>query len=90
MSNAQISLPPKMAYLFSKQRGDVIWRIARGGRGSGKSQSFAKMSAIFGYTEKLRIACLRDFQNSIKESFYAEVKAAIQKEKFLIGLINLI
>lgn len=69
--------------MFQYPRGSVQWRILRGGRGSAKSQSFAKMSAIFGYNEKLRIACLRDFQNSIKESFYAEVKAAIKAEPFL-------
>ena len=59
------------------------YRGAYGGRGSGKSFTFAKMAAIFGYAEKLRILCTREMQNSIKESFHAELKNAIQSEPWL-------
>lgn len=49
----------------------------RGGRGSGKSFSAAKMAAIWGAIEPLRILCTREYQNTIKESFHAELKNAI-------------
>jgi phage terminase large subunit len=54
-----------------------------GGRGSGKSFSAAKMAAIWGLIEPLRILCTREFQASIKESFHAELKAAIASEPWL-------
>lgn len=59
------------------------YRGAYGGRGSGKSFNFAKMAAIWGYAEKLRILCTREFQMSIKESFHAEIKNAIASEPWL-------
>ena len=45
--------------------------------------TFAKMAAIWGYAEKLRILCTRDIQDSIKESFHAELKNAIASEPWL-------
>ena len=41
------------------------------------------MAAIWGLVEPLRFLCTREFQNSIKESFYAELKAAIASEPWL-------
>lgn len=83
MTTARIELPPKIVEIFSQPRGSVRYRCAHGGRGSGKSFSFALMSAIWGYSEKLRILCTREFQSSIKESFYAEVKNAINSLPWL-------
>lgn len=79
----EIALPPKLVDVFTPKRGDLRYRGAYGGRGSGKSFSFALMSAVYGYAEKLRILCTREFQNSIKESFHAEVKNAIQSTPWL-------
>lgn len=83
MSTAQIRLPPKMLEVFKHPRGSVRYRGARGGRGSGKSFSFAKMAAIWGVIEPLRILCTRELQASIKESFHAELKNAIASEPWL-------
>jgi len=83
MTEATIRLPPKLVPLFSKPRGSVRYRWARGGRGSGKSFNFAKMAAVWGYAEPLRILCVREFQVSIAESFHAELKAAIASEPWL-------
>lgn len=77
MSTARVELPPKLIPLFAPPRGQLRHRCAYGGRGSAKSHTFAKMSAIWGAIEPLRILCTRDLQVSIKESFHAEVKAAI-------------
>jgi phage terminase large subunit len=41
------------------------------------------MAAIFGYAEPLRILCTREFQNSIKESFHAEIKTSIARYSWL-------
>lgn len=41
------------------------------------------MAAIWGYAEPLRILATREFQASIKESFHAELKAAIASEPWL-------
>ena len=43
-------------------------KIARGGRGSGKSWSVARLLAVAGYAEPKRILCVREVQKSIKES----------------------
>lgn len=41
------------------------------------------MASVFGYAEPLRILCTREYQASIKESFHAELKAAIAAESWL-------
>lgn len=83
MSTAKISLPPKLVPVFSPPRGVAQYRGAFGGRGSGKSFSFALMAAVWGYAEPLRILCTREFQASIRESFHAELKAAISSLPWL-------
>lgn len=83
MSKIDISLPAKLVHLFAPPRGALTYRAAFGGRGSGKSFSFAKMAALWGYAENLRILCVREFQSSIRESFHAELKSAIESEPFL-------
>lgn len=83
MSVASVEFPPKLVDLFALPRGSVQYRAAHGGRGSGKSFGFAKMAAIFGYAEPLRVLCTREYQVSIKESFHAELKAAIASEPWL-------
>lgn len=78
MTEARIELPPKIAYVMGHPRGSVSYRCLYGGRGSGKSVGMAIVAAVWGYAEPLRILCLREFQVSIKESFHAELKAAIE------------
>ena len=83
MTTARVEIPPKLVPMFSQPRGACRYRGAYGGRGSAKSFTFAKMAAIWGYAEKLRILCTRDIQDSIKESFHAELKNAIASEPWL-------
>lgn len=83
MTLAKVEIPPKLIPLFQPERGALRYRGARGGRGSAKSFTFAKMAAIWGYVEPLRILCTREFQDSIKESFHAELKNAIESEPWL-------
>ena len=72
-----------MVDLFAPARGDLRFRVAHGGRGSGKSFTFALMAAIWGYAEPLRILCTRELQVSIKESMHAEIKNAIESYPWL-------
>jgi len=83
MATASIILPDKLVPVLSPARGEVQYRNAHGGRGSGKSFNFAKMAAVWGYSEPLRILATREYQGSIKESFYAELKSAIMSETWL-------
>jgi phage terminase large subunit len=83
MTTAQIKCPKKLADLFTIPRGKVKYRCAYGGRGSGKSRTFATMAALYGYREPLKILCTREFQSSILHSFYAEIKTAIADIPFL-------
>lgn len=83
MTEAVIKLPPKIKKIFEAPRGSVRFRGAFGGRGSGKSFNFAKMALIWGVVEPLRFLCTRELQGSIKESFHAELKSAINSEPWL-------
>lgn len=75
-----VKFPPKLIPIFD---GPARYRAAKGGRGSAKSFSFAKMSAIRGFKKPEVILCCREIQNSIKESVHAELTRAIRSEPFL-------
>jgi len=82
---AQIALPPKLIPVFS---GEADIRGAYGGRGSGKTRSFAKMTAVRAYmwAEAGRegvMLCGRQYMNSLDDSSLAEIKAAIKSEPWL-------
>jgi phage terminase large subunit len=83
MTTARLELPPKLLPVFAPKRGAVRYRGAWGGRGSAKSFNFAKMAAVWGVIDPLRILATRELQESIKESFHAELKNAIASEPWL-------
>lgn len=65
-----------------------MYRGAYGGRGSAKTRTFAKMSAVWGLRFAQAnmpgvIVCGREFMNSLDDSSLAEVKAAILSEPWL-------
>jgi phage terminase large subunit len=85
LATLRIELPEKLIPLFT---GDALYRSAFGGRGSGKTRSFAKMTAVKGrmFAEAGRsglVLCCRQFMNSLSESSFAEVRAAIESEPWL-------
>lgn len=85
MTKTQIKLPPKLIPVFS---GDADIRAAWGGRGSGKTRSFAKMAAVKGYQYGKQgisgiILCARQFMNSLADSSLEEIKRAVEDESFL-------
>lgn len=85
MTTARIQLPKKLIPVFM---GEADYRCCYGGRGSGKTRSFATMTAVRGYQwstsgESGVIVCAREHMNSLAESSFAEVKAAIEAEEWL-------
>ena len=69
-----IQIPEKLAFLFYPAR----YKVARGGRGSAKSWSFARALLRKGIEKKLRILCAREVQNSIADSVHALLKSQIE------------
>lgn len=91
MSTARVAMPEKLIPVFT---GDADYRGAYGGRGSGKTRTFAKMTAIRAHMwatagERGIILCGREYQNSLDESSMAEVKAAIEEEPWLAGQFDI-
>jgi len=85
-SKATIELPPKLIPVF---QGQSRYRGSYGGRGSGKTRSFALMTAVDGYRLgragiKGSMLCAREHLNSLDESSMEEVKQAIASQKWLM------
>lgn len=84
-SQVKVRIPPKLIPVFL---GRADYRGAFGGRGSAKTRTFAKMTAVRGYQWSMAgdggiILCAREYMNSLDESSMAEVKAAIASEPWL-------
>lgn len=80
-----IKIPDKLVPVFE---GEADVRGAHGGRGSAKSRTFAKMTAVKAHIWDVAgregiILCGRQFQNSLADSSMEEVKAAIRSEPWL-------
>lgn len=85
MTRAQVELPPKLIPVFS---GPARYRGAHGGRGSGKTRSFALMTAVRAYMFAEAnvsgvILCGREFMNSLEDSSMEEIKQAIRETPWL-------
>lgn len=61
-----VKFPKKLRFLFEPHR----YKVAYGGRGSGKSWSFARALLIQGAKEPIRILCTREIQKSIADSVH--------------------
>ncbi|GGE18274.1 terminase [Aureimonas endophytica] len=91
MATARVRLPPKLRPVFL---GDARYRGSYGGRGSGKTRTFAKMAAIRAYQAAANgqsgvVLCGREFMNSLDESSMSEVKSAIADEAWLAPFFDL-
>lgn len=85
MATASIQIPDKLVPVFE---GEADTRGAHGGRGSAKSRTFAKMTAVRAHIWDMQgregiILCARQFMNSLADSSMEEVKAAIRSEPWL-------
>lgn len=66
--------PHKLQFLFEPAR----YKVAHGGRGSGKSWGFARALLLQGAAAPLRILCTREVQKSIKDSVHKLLSDQIQ------------
>lgn len=85
MTARRIELPKKLIPVFD---GPADVRSAYGGRGSGKTRSFAKMIAVRGYMFGMagvsgQLLCGRQYMNSLDDSSLEECKRAIEEEPWL-------
>lgn len=85
MSTVQVQMPAKLLPVFS---GKADTRVAYGGRGSGKTRTFAKMTAVRAHMwaqagREGIILCAREFMNSLEDSSLEEVKSAILETEWL-------
>jgi phage terminase large subunit len=62
--------PDKLQFLFAP----APYKVAHGGRGSGKSWGFARALLILGAQKPLRILCAREVQKSIEDSVHTLLK----------------
>ncbi len=71
-----MQIPEAFDFLFTPSR----YKVAYGGRGSGKSESFGRALLIQGIQEKLPILCTREFQVSIQDSVHRLLASTIMSE----------
>lgn len=91
MTTQQVKLPAKLVPVFA---GEADVRGSHGGRGSAKSRSFAKMTAVKALIWDAAgregiILCARQFMNSLADSSMEEVKAAIRSEPWLASAFDI-
>ena len=85
MAEARLELPPKLIPVFT---GPARYRGAHGGRGSGKTRTFALMTAVKAMMFAEAgisgvILCGREFMNSLEDSSMEEIKQAIRSVPWL-------
>ena len=66
--------PSKLDFLFNPHR----YKVAYGGRGSGKSWGFARALLLQAANKPLRVLCAREVQRSIKNSVHQLLSDQIQ------------
>ena len=67
MSNVDIQIPKKLLFFLQEQK---RYKVAYGGRGSGKSYNIGIMLIIKMIQNPLRILCTRQLQTSIRDSVH--------------------
>ena len=85
MSAIDLRIPDKLVPVFE---GEADVRGAHGGRGSAKTRTFAKMTAVRAHMWDQAgrtgiILCGRQFMNSLDDSSLEEIKTAIREEEWL-------
>lgn len=71
----KIQIPAKLTFLYEPARYKIAW----GGRGGAKSESFSDALVTQGMARKLKILCAREIQSSLAESVHAVLRHSINK-----------
>jgi predicted phage terminase large subunit-like protein len=74
----KLSCPEKLLFFFDNSR-HCRYRVAYGGRSSGKSWAAAQGLILRALQGKIRILCCREIQNSIKESVKKTIENNIER-----------
>ena len=72
----QMLMPRKLLPFAQKQK---RYKIAIGGRGSGKSMTFADICLMDAQTKGIKTGCFREFQNSIDDSVHSLLTSEIER-----------
>lgn len=85
MVEIDLEIPDKLVEVFE---GEADTRGAHGGRGSAKTRTFAKMTAVRAHMWDQEgrtgiILCARQFMNSLDDSSLEEIKTAIRETEWL-------
>ena len=91
MTTARLEVPPKLIPVFT---GDYRYRGAFGGRGSAKTRTFAKMTAVRAMMFSQAgvsgvVLCGREFMNSLEDSSMEEIKQAIRETPWLDAFFDI-
>ena len=83
-----VDVPDKLVPVFD---GPARYRGAYGGRGSGKTRTFATMAAVHGARmaaagKRGIILCCREFMNTLADSSFSEVAEAISGDSWLTSV----
>jgi len=70
----EMQVPKKLLPFITKKK---RFKIAIGGRGSGKSMTFADICLMDAQTKGIKTACFREFQNSIDDSVLALLSSEV-------------
>lgn len=65
-----VRIPEAFGFLFDPPLGTLRYRAAWGGRGSGRSWSFARALLLHAAQRPLRVLCVREYQSSIRDSVH--------------------
>jgi len=74
----EMTIPRKLLPLVTKKK---RFKVAFGGRGSGKSMTIADILLMRAQTEGVKIGCFREFMNSIDDSVHAMLASEIDRLK---------
>jgi phage terminase large subunit len=74
----RLKVPPKLEPLVLKPK---RFKVAYGGRGSGKSMSVADIMLMGAHVQSLKIGCFREYQESIEDSVHSLLKSEIERLK---------
>ena len=82
-----LNIPEKLLP-FILELGKYRYYLAEGGRGSGKSQAFARIILYIAEKKKVRVCCGRETQNSIEESVYRLLVDLIKRYELNFSITN--
>jgi len=78
MLDLNLNIPTKLEPFLTKKK---RYKVAFGGRGAAKSMTLADVLLMKVQTEKAKVGCIREYQNSLEDSVYSLLDSEIQRIK---------